>query len=77
MARDNCRGRHLKLVDNVKSFLDIQRERFETWMNVYFTLLRNHVLCDDVQICEGLVHKGCYIVSPLQNFSVDVGVNEV
>ena len=46
-------------------------------MNVNFTLLRYHVLRDDIQIREGLVHKGGYIVSPLQNLGVDIRVNEV
>ena len=46
-------------------------------MDVNFTLLRDHVLSDDVQICKTLVHEGCNVVCPLKNFSINVRVYEI
>ena len=76
-TRGDCRGCHLELIHDVQSLLDVERQRLKTWVDVNLTLLRDHVLRDDVQICERLVHEGCHVVCPLQDFGIYVGVYEI
>lgn len=45
-------GGHFKLVYDVKCFLNIKGQGFEAGVDVYFTLLRYHVLSDNVQISK-------------------------
>ena len=46
-------------------------------MNINLTLLRNHVLGNDIQICKRLVHEGCHIIGPLKNLGVHITINKV
>ena len=70
------RGCHLKLIDNVQRFLDVQGERFEAWVYENLGLLRDHVLRNNVEIGERLVHERRDVVSSLQNFRVDITIDE-
>lgn len=72
-----CRWGHFELVDDIQSFLDVESQGFETWMYVYFTLLRNHVFRDDVEVGERFMHECCDIVGSLQNLGINVAIYEV
>mmetsp|Transcript_33047 Transcript_33047/g.50660 ORF Transcript_33047/g.50660 Transcript_33047/m.50660 type:complete len:214 (-) Transcript_33047:412-1053(-) len=77
-ALDDRGGRgHLELVYNIQGFLDVESKRLETGMDVDFTLLSNHVLRNDIEVSERLVHEGGYITGSLQDFSILVGVDKV
>lgn len=46
-------------------------------MNVNLTLLRNHILRNDIQICKRLMHKSGNVICPLQNFRINIAINKV
>ena len=46
-------------------------------MDVDLTLLRYHVLRDDVQVSKRLVHERRDIICPLQNLGIHIGIYEI
>ena len=46
-------------------------------MYVDFTLLRYHILRDDVKIRKRFVHERRDVIGPLQNLCIHVGIYEI
>ena len=46
-------------------------------MNVYFTLLRYHVLRDNIKVRKRFMHESSDVVCPLQDLGINVRVDEI
>ena len=55
--RRTCRRHHLKFINNFYSSSDIQSKWPELRLDIYIAFLRNLIFCNDIQVCERLVHE--------------------
>ena len=77
LSSNNSGRSHFKLIDNIEGFLNIESQGLETWVYVDFTLLRYHVLRDDIKIRKRLVHERRNVISPLQYLRIHVRIYEI
>lgn len=74
--RRTCRRHHLKFINNFYSSSDIQSKWPELRLDIYIAFLRNLIFCNDIQVCERLVHERGHVRCFLKYLCILVVVDE-
>jgi hypothetical protein len=77
LTRDSIGRKHLELTHHFQSFLNVQSQGLEAWMNVNLAFLGNLIFSNDIKVGEGLMKKRGHITCLLKDLGVRIVIDKL